>query len=136
MAALTSGRNTVEILDGKTLFVPVKANTKIYEGSLVATEATGYAIAGKKAEGLNACGRAEEFVDNTGAGGSAGAKSIRVRRGIFKWENDTSNPVTQAHIMQKCYILDEQTVTSLATGASVAGKVIRVDDTGVVVETL
>ncbi len=33
-----------------------------------------------------------------------------------------------------CYIQDDQTVTTLATGASVAGLVIRVDNTGVAVE--
>ena len=33
-----------------------------------------------------------------------------------------------------CYMEDDHTVTALATGASVAGTVIRVDDEGVAVE--
>ena len=33
-----------------------------------------------------------------------------------------------------CYIEDDQTVTALATGASAAGLVVRVDEGGVAVE--
>ena len=36
--------------------------------------------------------------------------------------------------MGPCYMEDDQTVTALATGASVAGLVTRVDDSGVAVE--
>ena len=41
---------------------------------------------------------------------------------------------TTAHVLKPCYIADDQTVTATATGASVAGLVIRVDDAGVAVE--
>jgi hypothetical protein len=130
--ALTQGRNTIQ--KGEDVIVlKVKANTKIYEGAIVAVD-EGYAIAGKKAEGLVAAGRAEEFVDNTGTGGTNGAKSIRVRRGAFLFENDTDNSVTDAHVLGNCYILDDETVTSLETGASVAGKVLGFSNGQVVVE--
>lgn len=131
--ALTIGRNTVEIRDGRTLVLPMKGNTKIYEGSLVALEA-GLAIPGKKATGLVIAGRASEFVDNTG--GSDAAKSVTVRRGVFKWNNDITNPVTDAEVMKSCYVLDDETVTALATGASAAGKVIGLENGEVIVETL
>lgn len=134
--SLSFGRNTVEIRDGRTLVLPVKANTKIYEGSLVVIDSTGYAVPGKKAEGLLAAGRAEEFVDNTGAGGTNGAKTVKVRRGAFKWSNDSVNPVTTQDILKNCYVLDDETVTVLATGASLAGKVIGISDSQVIVETL
>lgn len=130
---LTAGRNTVEVQDGKTLVLPVKANAKIYEGSLVVLDTTGYAIPGSTAEGLLAAGRAEEFVDNTG--GTDGAKAVKVRRGVFKWNNDDANPVTEADLMKDCYIKDDETVTMLAVGTSVAGKVIRLDNGEVIVET-
>lgn len=130
---LTAGRNTVEVQDGKTLVLPVKANVKIFEGSLVALNA-GYAAPGSAAAGLLAAGRAEEFVDNTG--GADGAKTVRVRRGVFKWNNDDANPVTEADLMKDCYIKDDETVTMLAVGTSVAGKVIRLDNGEVIVETL
>lgn len=133
--ALTQGRNTVEITDGRTLLIPVKANTKIYEGSIVAVDG-GYAIPGKKAEGLLIAGRAEVYVDNTGTGGTNGAQRVIVRRGIFKWSNDTTNPVTQVDLLKNCYVLDDETVTSLATGASVAGKVLGIENGEVLVEAL
>ena len=44
MAALQKERNTVEIANGaKTLSLPVKGATTIYQGSLVALDANGYA---------------------------------------------------------------------------------------------
>ena len=130
---LTQGRNTVEIRDGKTLILPVKANTKIFEGSLIVLE-TGLAVPGKKATGLVAAGRAEEFVDNTG--GADGAKTVRVRRGVFKWSNDETNPVTALEVMKTCYVFNDETVTALATGASAAGKVIGIENGDIIVETL
>lgn len=134
--ALAAGRNTVEIQDGKTLVLPVKANTRIYEGSLVVVDSTGYAIPGKKAEGLLAAGRAEEFVDNTGVGNGNGVKSVRVRRGVFKFNNDGTNPITATDLLKDCYILDDETVTMLAVGTSMAGKVLRLDNGEVVVQIL
>ena len=134
MAALTSARDTIEIANGgKTLALPVKGSTTIYPGAIVALDANGYAIPGKKAAGLTAAGRAEETVENTGADG---AVLIRVTRGVFVFANTatTSNKITAAHVLKPCYMEDDQTVTALATGASVAGLVTRVDDSGVAVE--
>ena len=51
MAALTNVRDTSE-LGGKYIALPVKGATTIYQGSIVAVDATGYAIPGKKATGL------------------------------------------------------------------------------------
>ena len=134
MGALTNARDTTEIMNGgKQLVLPVKAKTTIYQGALVALDADGYAIPGKKAAGLTAAGRAEETVANTGSDGDA---SVRVCRGVFVFANTgtAANKVTAAHLLKPCYIQDDQTVTALATGASVAGLVIRVDDNGVAVE--
>lgn len=53
MAALNSVRDTSEIAqEAKYLSLPVKGKTTIYQGALVALDADGYAIPGKKAEGL------------------------------------------------------------------------------------
>jgi hypothetical protein len=134
MSVLTSERNTSEISNGaKTLVLPVKGTTTIYQGSMVVLDANGFAIPGKKATDLTAAGRAEETVENTGADGEL---SIRVTRGVFVFDNTatTANKVTAAHVLKNCYIEDDQTVTALATGASAAGRVIRVDDDGVAVE--
>lgn len=134
MAALTKERDTTEIMQGaKFLSLPVKGNTTIYQGGLVALDADGYAIPGKKATGLTAAGRAEETVKNEGTDGAA---FIRVARGVFVFNNTATaaNKIDASHILKPCYIEDDQTVTALATGASAAGLVVRVDADGVAVE--
>ena len=116
MAALTKERDTTEIMqDAKFLYLPVKGGATIYQGALVALDANGYAIPGKKATGLTAAGRAEETV-------------------VFNNTATTSNKIGAAHVLKPCYIEDDQTVTALATGASAAGLVVRVDEDGVAVE--
>ena len=130
MAALTNVRDTSE-LGGKYIALPVKGATTIYQGAIVAVDANGYAIPGKKAASLKAAGRAEETVENKGGDGDA---VIRVSRGTFVFENSTSGKITAADVLGRCYMEDDQTVTKTGTGASVAGLVIRVDDEGVAVE--
>lgn len=131
---LTRGRNTTEFADGRTLVLPVKGGAKIFDGALVAVDATGMAVPGSKSDKLIAAGRAEEFVDNTA--GADGEVTIRVRRGVFKWNNAATGAVTAKDVLGKCYIADDETVTSTATGASVAGKVIGLEGNYVIVETL
>ncbi|MEG1845088.1 MAG: hypothetical protein RR296_12665 [Clostridia bacterium] len=134
MATLNKVRDTSEIANGaKFLSLPVKGATTIYQGALVALDANGYAIPAKKAESITAAGRAEETVENKGGDGEL---IIRVARGVFVFGNTatTANKITAAHVLRLCYMEDDQTVTSLATGASVAGTIIRVDDEGVAVE--
>lgn len=135
MGALTNARDTTEIMNGgKQLVLPVKAKTTIYQGALVVLDADGYAIPGKKAAGLTAAGRAEETVENTGGDGEL---AVRVARGVFVFDNTAAaaSKITRAHVLKPCYMEDDQTVTALATGTSVAGTVIRVDADGVAVET-
>ena len=134
MAALTTVRDTPEIMNGgRQLVLPVKGKTTIYQGALVVLDADGFAIPGKKAADLTAAGRAEETVENTGGDGDL---VIRVTRGVFVYANTSTaaNKVGAAHVLKPCYIQDDQTVTALAAGASVAGLVIRVDETSVAVE--
>ncbi len=134
MGALSNPRDTAELMNGgRQLVLPVKGGVTIYQGALVALDADGYAIPGKKAAGLTAAGRAEETVANTGSDGDA---SVRVCRGVFVFANTgtAANKVTAAHLLKPCYIQDDQTVTALADGASVAGLVVRVDGAGVAVE--
>lgn len=132
MGNLTANRDTPEV-GGRYLSLPVKGATTIHQGSLVAVDANGYAVPGKKAEGLAAAGRAEETVENLEGDG---AVAVRVCRGVFVFANTATaaNKVGAAHVLRPCYIQDDQTVTTLATGASVAGLVIRVDNEGVAVE--
>jgi hypothetical protein len=129
---LTSDRNT-PVRDGANITHPVAASKKIYAGSLVVLNATGYAEPGSTATTLTAAGRAEAQVDNSA--GADGALTITVRRGIFCFANH-SDAVTRTEIGKSCYIVDDQTVAKTdGTGTrSVAGKVIDLDGSGVWVE--
>lgn len=130
MAALTNVRDTSE-LGGKYIALPVKGATTIYQGAIVAVDANGYAIPGKKAASLKAAAGPRRPSRTRGGDGDA---VIRVSRGTFVFENSTSGKITAADVLSLCYMEDDQTVTKTGTGASVAGLVIRVDDEGVAVE--
>ena len=115
--------------------VPMAASAKIYAGSLVAANASGYAAPGSTATTLTALGRAEEQKDNSA--GANGDKSVLVRRKkAFKFANYGSDLVTQAELGKTCYIVDDQTVakTDGTSTRSAAGKVVGVDSDGVWVE--
>jgi len=130
--ALNKDRNT-PTRDGTDVVHPVAAAKKIYEGSLVVLNATGYAEPGTTATTLAAAGRAEAQVDNSS--GADGALTITVRRGVFRFSNH-GDAVTRTEIGKSCYIVDDQTVakTSGTSTRSVAGKVIDLDSAGVWVE--
>lgn len=130
--SLTDARDTTEIAQGaKYLGLPVKSGTTIYQGSIVALDADGMAVPGSKSAGLTAAGRAEETVQNDCDDGDV---VIRVKRGVFVYDNSADNPVTEAHLLKECYLEDDCTVSSSSDGSSVAGKVIRIDSSGIAVE--
>lgn len=132
--SLTADRNT-PWKDTDAVPVPVAANAKIYAGSLVVANATGYAAPGSTATTLTYLGRAEQFVDNTG--GADGAKTVIVRRNkAFQWKNSGADPVTQAELGKVVYIVDDETVakTNGTNTRSAAGKVIQIDADGVWVQ--
>jgi hypothetical protein len=129
---LTADRNT-PFKDGELVVVPVATGKKIFAGSLVAANATGFATPGATATTLNYLGRSEACVDNSA--GADGALTVTVRRKkAFKWKNSGTDAVVQADLGKTCYIEDDQTVSHTATGKSIAGKVIQLDSDGVWVE--
>lgn len=134
MAAATQARNTSQFA-GEYLDLPVKGGVVIYAGTFVALDANGYAAPAAKAEGLIAAGRAEITANNRD--GTDGDMNVRVARGVFKWDNDATNPVDIADVLKDCYMLDDCTVAALATGSSKAGKVLGIDQTdgSILVET-
>lgn len=139
MAALTSARGRTTQLGGMTsplpqsLSLPVKADTICYAGGIAVIDA-GYAAPGRTATGLIAVGTFAETVDNSG--GAAGDKSVQVTPGVFgPFANSAGgDAVVAASVGAACYIVDDQTVMITATGKSAAGKVIKVDSTGVYVQ--
>lgn len=134
MAALSKDRNT-PAREGGIIIASVKAGAKIYAGALVVKAADGYAEPGKKAANLVVLGRAEHLADNTD--GADGAITVEVRQGAFAWENaGGGGAVGHAQIGEsKAFILDDQTVTKTAAGATSAGKIVAIDDEGVWVDT-
>lgn len=133
MTALSTARDT-QRREGQQLNLPMSAS-KVWEGSIVALNSSGYATKGAVATTLRAAGVAEETVDNSA--GSAGDKTINVKRGTFKFANSAStDQITLADYGKACYIVDDQTVakTDGSSARSVAGTIRGVDTDGVWVE--
>lgn len=131
MTALAKDRTKTKTRS-TTRRIPLKmaAGAKIYGGSIVCLNATGFAVAGANTAGLRVMGRAAKQVDNTG--GADGAKSIDVDRGIFKFELGSQAPV-QATVGLPVFVQDDQTVGKggAATSAGVfAGLLHELDTDG------
>ena len=135
MTALSAARSTLRTEPDAAARLPMAAAMLIYQGALVALNATGFASKGVTATTLKQFGRAEATVDNSA--GAAGAKEIDVRPGIFRWANSAAaDLITTAEIGTDCFIVDDQTVakTNGTSTRSRAGKVVGVDSSGVLVQ--
>lgn len=132
MSATTTDRSLLRKIV-RTLSVAVAAATKIPLGVLVARNASGYAVNASDAAGLRVLGYSLGMADNTD--GSAGDIHVEVEVGsAILVENDGTNPVTSAHVGERCYVVDNQTVASVpGTYAVVAGIVESVTSAGVFV---
>jgi len=131
MSALSKDLDTPQRV-GELFEHPVAAGAVLYAGGIGCLNGGGFAVPGTAAVNLSALGRIEEFVDN--ALGTDGDMTVSVRRGVFQYANSATNPVTRLHINGPCYIEDDQTVGSLATGMTAAGTVLSLDADGVWVE--
>lgn len=127
---LTADRNTLA-KEGNFINAPVAAAKKIYEGALVALDASGNATPGLVATTLKSAGRAEENIDNST--GAAGDKRVLIRKGVFKFGNYAADLITRADIGNPCYIVDDEQVarTNGTSTRSVAGTIFDVDTDGV-----
>lgn len=121
-----------EKMSARELVIPVAAGTVIQEATMVALNASGYAVPASKSEGLTVVGCATKYVDN--ALGVNGAEKATVKRGAFIWNNDGS--IQETDIMKDAYVDDECTVTITSDGSSKAGKILAVDADGITVEIL
>lgn len=138
MAVLVAERSAFRVGPEMTAVPPVtplkiKAAAKIFKGSLVATDATGFAIAGAglSATGLKIWGIAENSLDNTT--GASGALTVNVRHGIFPFNNLGGDPVAQADIGAGVFADDDNTIrkTSGAASRSPVGVFMGFADDGV-----
>ena len=112
--------------------VPMKANVKIFKGAMVAIDASGNAQpAGLLAGGsVRVIGIAAATFDNST--GIAGALKAEVQVGVFKCLNNGGELVVAASVGAPCYVLDDQTVSLTAAGATrpIAGLVQAVESDG------
>ncbi len=107
MAGLTKDRAT-PYRDGIEIEFPVASNAKIYAGSLVCANTTGYAVPAADTAGLRFVGVAMQQADNTG--GANGAMTVRLRRvGVFLF--DAAN-LTQAMVGTSMYVVDDHTIAN------------------------
>lgn len=128
MAALITGR-TVKVVSGPRKGYPMAASTTIFQGSLVALNASGYAVPMTTATGRIGVGFA---LPNDGinvwdnSAGAAGDVVVEVQEAACECENSAGgDEITIADIGKICYGVDDQTVALTSNGGarSPAGRV-------------
>ena len=126
MAALTAGRATQQWAPLTSIRAYRQALAgQIYEGGIVALNASGLATAAGSGTGQVAVGVA----DLSQLAVSVTPYSyIQVQQGTFHVLADTAFALT--NIGSNCYMLDDQTVTMTSTGHSIAGVVCDIDASG------
>jgi hypothetical protein len=115
--------------------IGLAASTRVYQGSLVAINQAGNLVPASADVALHVVGVAEDEADNSS--GSAGALSIRPRRGAFYLNNSSStDAITDADAGRFAYVVDDDTVARTSSGGArpVAGVIVGVDSFGVLVE--
>jgi len=128
MSALSAPRNTPEYVDNT--FVTVEAGGTIYEGGMVAINSSGKAVAAAVTSGYKVVGRAENAAKS--------GEKVKIRRGVFGWDNDATNAVVATDVGKPAYVVDDHTVTATAaTGQSavniIAGIIKGLDENGLVI---
>lgn len=119
---------------GEDVNLPMAAETKIFLGTLAATDETGHALPAADEAGLTVAGRSQHDVDNTD--GAAGDQEVVVRRGCFRYRNSEANPVTQADILKRpCFVEDAITVAADSDNLVVAGLPVQLEGEYVWVDT-
>lgn len=121
MAALTNNK-TRDFRLGDYVEIPVKADTRIYEGAMVCTVG-GYAVPGADTASYVFMGVATEEADNTG--GADGDIKVRVQMGCV--ESLAASSADATWTGQEVCVADDATVALAAstTNDIKAGKVMR-----------
>ncbi len=110
MSALTRDRAT-SYREGIEVEFPVAAATKIYAGSMVCVNASGYAVPAADTSGYLFAGVAMEQADNSTGGN--GAMVVRLRRtGVFEFD---AASLSQASVGDPMYATDDQTFAGTTT---------------------
>lgn len=131
MVALSVARSTLAII---TLDrdLPIEANVTCWQGGMVQVNAAGRVVPASATIANRTLGLAVRTVNNVG--GAAGAATVKVRRGTFRYANSTAGDLlARLDIGATCYVVDDQTVakTNNAGARPAAGIVHDVDAQGV-----
>jgi hypothetical protein len=122
MTALAKDRKTdrldTESVIPKAYSIPVEADTIIYAGGIVATNAAGNAVPASATAAQKCWGRAERQVDNRTVAhggptaGTAGLQFVEVKPGAYFFNNGTGvNAVALANVGAYVYAADDNTVS-------------------------
>lgn len=130
--ALTTPRDT-NSRSGKVREFKVAAGARIFTGSLVAIDAAGNLNPASDTAGLKVWGRASQDADNTN--GLAGDLTCKAARGVFCYNNSTSDAVVPSKLLTQVFVEDDETVTSDEGNGVIAGVALEIDDEGVWVDT-
>lgn len=127
--ALSAARKVQEYgVEDNPIELPIGTGETVYDGALVAVDATGYLHTGVTATGLRAAGVASLSPGQGSSVTSAanGDYVLRVRRGIFPFKNSSGDAVSQADVGNTVYIEDDETISQTDGGSaqSAAGKLV------------
>lgn len=121
MTALAKDRAT-SYREGIEVEFPVAASTKIYAGSLVCVNSSGYAVPAADTSGYKFVGVSMAQADNSS--GANGDINVRVRRsGVFEFN---ASSIAQANLLADMYIVDDQTFDESNPGNGIkCGKLVK-----------
>lgn len=120
---------------GECFDLPVAAATALFAGGLAAINAAGDTVPASATAGLKVVGRIEEDADNSA--GAAGDLSVRIKRGVFRYDNSDTDTLTKADVGTAAIVEDDETVGNGTTPATdiTAGLIVEVDAEGVWIDT-
>lgn len=125
MAAITENEVRLAKTMDTTIEVDVLASTLILAGALVARDpSTGYATNAANTAGMYVIGVCKKTADNS----SGASGDIRVKIDVRQVHRFATSGADQTHFMQKCWVVDNNTVSVTETSeAIVAGTIVLVE---------
>ena len=132
--ALSAERDTPrwQTPGGPVVDYKMPASTTIHGGGMVMLNALGLAVPAAKAANCKTVGRAED----TRVSAASGDTFVRVRMGVFRWDQLSTDAAGRPEIGDDVYIEDDHTVRKTQDSNAVpAGVLVDVDDVGAWVAT-
>lgn len=125
-------RNVTAAGSGRERVGLVAGTTKIYKGSIVAKNPTGFLVPASDTLGLRVVGVAQAQVDNT-AGADGALKLTYLTDVSVKMANDGTSPIAQANLYAgPVFIKDDNTVQASSANGVVAGHAESIESDGTI----